>query len=76
MRIIANNLSWILTEMSNLCLKRLSLVGLGDLVQVDTVFIGERVEDIHVLYGVFSSLLVPVYQVNPLVNPLRNPSSF
>ena len=75
-RVVADDLSWILTEVSNLSLKGLLFIPLLDLVQVDGILIGEGVEYIHTLDGVFSSLFVAVYQINPVVDVLRNIPAF
>lgn len=60
MRIIADDLRWILTEMRDHGLEAVAFVFIFNFVQIDTVFISERVKDIHMLNSVFSSLFVAV----------------
>ena len=58
--------------MCNLCLERYPLRFLSDLIQIYTIFVSERIEDVHVLYRIFASLLISVNEVNPMIDILRN----
>lgn len=58
--------------MGDLRLEGHSFSGVGDFVEVDAVLVGEGVEDVHVLDCVSSPLLVPVDEVDPVVDVVRN----
>lgn len=72
MWIISNDLRGVLPEMSNLRLKGHPLISILDFFKIDAMLISQWVEDVHALHCLFSTLLVAVDQVYPLVQALRH----
>lgn len=68
MRIIANDLGWVLTKVSYLSLKRFFLIPLFYFVEVDWIFIGERIKDVHIFNCIFSPLFIAIDEINPVVD--------
>jgi len=66
--VVADDLGWVLPEVSYLGLEGFLLPPLIDFVEVNAVFVGERIEDVHILNGVFPPLLVAINKVNPMVD--------
>lgn len=64
-RAVPDDLRGILTKVGDLCFEGFLLIWLSDEVEVEAIFIGEGVEDIHTLDGIFASLLVAIDQINP-----------
>jgi hypothetical protein len=71
-RVVAYNLSWVLAEMGNLGFKRLQVSWVCHLIQINAVFVGQRIEDVHTLNGVLPSLLVAIDNVDPLMEIRRD----
>jgi hypothetical protein len=71
-RVVADNLGWILSEVGDLRLERLLLLWFLDFVQIDTVLVGEGVKDIHIVNSILATLFVAVDQIYPLSNLLRD----
>ena len=74
MRVVSDDLRWILSEVRYLCLKGYPFLWVFNPIEVDAVLVGEGVEDVHVLYGLFTPLLVAVDQIDPVVDVFRHVS--
>lgn len=72
MWIIPNDLRRVLPKMSDLCLEGHPFIRILDFFKIYTMLISQRVEDVHALHCLFSTLLVAIYQVDPLVQRLRD----
>ena len=68
MRVIADYLCWVLTEVSDLSLKRLFLIPFFNFVEVNWIFIGERIKDVDIFNCIFASLFVAVDEINPVID--------
>jgi len=71
MRVVSDDLSRILSEVGNLSLKWLFFLPFLNFIQIDWILVCQRVENIHVLNGVFPPLFVSVDQVDPVMDSLR-----
>lgn len=72
MWVVTDYLGRILPKMRNLGLERLSLILVVNLIQIYTIFVGERIEDVHILDCIFATLLVPIDDIYPLINVFRD----
>ena len=72
MGVAADDLRGVLSEMGDLRLEGHFLLGVADFLEVNAVLVGEGVEDIEVLNGFLAPLLVPINQVDPMVQVLRD----
>ena len=68
MRVIADDLCWVLAKVSDLSLKRLFLIPFFNFVEVDWIFIGERIKYIYIFNGIFAPLFVAVDEINPVID--------
>lgn len=69
-RVVADDLGRVLSEVSYLRFKGNAFGVLRDLIEIYAVFISEWVEDIHVLNCILASLFVAVNEINPVVDGL------
>lgn len=60
-------LCWRLTEIAHLILNRLAQSGVVDRRQIDGALVGEIVEDVGGAHSLRTSLLVPEYEIDPLM---------
>lgn len=68
MWVVSDDLRRVLPEVSNLRLERNPLSLFCDLIKIDAVLVGERIEDIHMLNRVLASLFVAVDEIDPVVD--------
>ena len=71
-RVVSDDLCRVLPKVGNLSLKGLLFLPFLNLIQVDTIFVCEWVENVHIFNGILSSLFVAVNQINPVVDVLRH----
>ncbi len=67
---------WCLAKVVDNARGNSTFLGVGNVVQVPGTSVGQRVEDIEVLYGGFAPLLVAEYQINPLMQLLAHVRAF
>lgn len=60
MRVVSDDLRWILSEVRYLRLEGDPFLRVFYPIEVDAALIGEGVEDVHVLNGLFTTLFVAV----------------
>lgn len=70
MWVVADDLRRVLAEVSDLCFEGDALSVLSDLIEIYAILVSERVEDIHVLNCILSSLFVAINEVDPVVDGL------
>lgn len=76
MGVVTNNLGRILSEMSNLSFEAFSFIRLFDFIQIDTIFVGKGIENIHTFDCILASLLETVNQIYPAIQMLTDISTF
>jgi len=60
MRAVTDDLRRILSKVRDLCFEGEAFVGVFDFIEVDAIFVGERIEDVHVLDCLLAALFIPV----------------
>ena len=76
MRAVADDLRGILSKVCDLCFEGEAFVGVFDFIEIDAIFVSERIEDVHVLDCLLAALLVPVNQIDPLLDVLADVGTF
>lgn len=70
MRVAADNLRGVLSEMGNLSLERHFFLGVANFLEVDAILVGEGIENIKTFNCLLASLFVPVNQIYPMIQML------